>query len=120
MTPVIAGIVIGITSMVSTIIGRLSSQLQTTTAGAGSQATTITALFGDTIPTYYFQLIVGLYVVQIVFILTILANGIENGEDKLNEEFLIGKNLFGSTILYCVTAFIIILIFNLIAGAIVK
>jgi len=47
MTPVIAGIVIGITSMVSTIIGRLSSQLQTTTAGAGSQATTITALFGD-------------------------------------------------------------------------
>lgn len=121
MTPVIAGIVIGITSMVSTIIGKLGIQLKgqaASVATTGGQGAALAGLFGDTIPTYYFQLIVGFYVIQIVYILTVLSNGIENGEDKLNEEYELGKNLTRSTRLYCITAFIIILIFNLIAGAI--
>jgi hypothetical protein len=121
LTPVISGIVIGITSMVSAIISKLGTQLQQTAGGAGgaAQATTITALFGDTIPTYYFQLIVGFYVVQIIYIMTVLANGIENGEDKLNEEYLIGENMIGSTRLYCVTSLIIIMIFNVIAAHVI-
>ncbi len=121
LTPVISGIVIGITSMVSAIISKLSANIAKTTAnapGGASQATTVAALFGDTIPTFYFQLIVGFYVVQIVYIMTILANGIENGEDRLNEEFLLGKNLISSTRLYVVTSLIIILIFNFIAASI--
>jgi hypothetical protein len=120
LTPVISGIVIGITSMVSAIISKLGTQLQQTATGAqgAAQATTITALFGDTIPTFYFQLIVGFYVVQIIYIMTVLSNGIENGEDKLNEEYLLGGNLINSTRLYCATSLIIILIFNVIAASI--
>ena len=60
----------------------------------------------------------GLYVGQIVYILTIMANGIENGADNLNEEFLLGQNLLKSTILYCVIALIVMITFNLIAGEI--
>ena len=121
LTPVISGIVIGITSMVSAIISKLSANIAQTTAnapGGAAQATTITALFGDTIPTFYFQLIVGFYVVQIVYIMTILANGIENGEDRLNEEFTLGNNLISSTRLYVITSLVIILIFNFIAASI--
>lgn len=121
LTPVISGIVIGITSMVSAIISKLSANIAQTTAnapGGAAQATTVAAMFGDTIPTFYFQLIVGFYVVQIVYIMTILANGIENGEDKLNEEFALGKNLISSVRLYTVTSLIIILIFNFIAASI--
>ncbi len=120
LTPVISGIVIGITSMVSAIISKLSSQISETTAGGGAQATTVAALFGDTIPTFYFQMIVGFYVVQIVYIMTILANGIENGEDKLNEEYSLGQNLIKSTRLYCITSIIIIIIFNMIAATIIR
>lgn len=127
LTPVISGIVIGITSMISTIIGRLSSSLATVGAGAttasgvgnAAGAAGLLSLFGDTIPTYYFQLIVGFYVVQIIYILTSLSNGIENGEDKLNEEYLLGKNMISSMQLYCVTALIVMLIFNIIASTIV-
>ncbi len=119
LTPVISGIVIGITSMVSAIISKLGTQLSKTAAGApGGAAGAGIELFGDTIPTFYFQAIVGFYVAQIVYIMTILSNGIENGEDKLNEEYLLGQNMISSIRLYCITSFIIILIFNFIAAQI--
>ena len=119
MTPVIAGIVIGITSMISTILSKLSVALtQTkdqTDAGIGS----IPQIFGDGIPTLYFQIIVGLYVVEIIYILTVIANGIENGNDKLGERYELGKNLIKSTVLFCALSLAVILMFNLLAGKII-
>lgn len=118
LTPVIAGIVIGITSMVTTIIGQLRLQLEKVASapGAGAGAPTgLLSLFGDGIPTFHFQLIVGIYVVQIVYILTILSNGIENGEDRLNEKYLLGRNMIRSTLLYCFVSAVIMIIFNFIA-----
>ena len=67
-------------------------------------------------PTYFFQIIVGLYVVQLAYILTILVNGIENGVDPMTEDEMLGKALWKSTLLYVFIAFVIILIFNMIAG----
>ncbi|MFH1408475.1 MAG: hypothetical protein ABIH34_01070 [Nanoarchaeota archaeon] len=122
LTPVIAGIVIGITSMITTIILRLNEQMQNLRSDTdiGGNVNAITDLFGKGIPTYYFQIIVGIYVVQIIAIMTILVNGIQNGDDKLNERFQLGKNLFNSTILYVIVAFMIMLIFNVIAGQIMN
>lgn len=120
LTPVITAIVIGITSMVSTILGKLSGQMQKISQeGAKEAAGGLMGLFGDGVPTYFFQAVVGIYVVQIIFILTIMANGIENGNDKLNERFTLGQNMIRSTITYCAIAAIIILVFNLIAGAVI-
>ncbi len=122
LTPAIAGVVIGITSMITAILGKLSGQLQqVTTSVGGSDAaapTGILGLFGDGIPTYYFQLIVGVYVVQITFILTVIANGIENGSDKLSERYQLGNNLIRSTILYIFISGTVMLMFNIIAGRI--
>ena len=122
LTPVISGIVIGITSMVTTIIGKLGEQLsklqtESSAAQAGAVgAAGLTQLFGDGMPTFYFQIIVGFYVVQITYILTILVNGIENGFDKLAEEYQIGTNMTRSTIMYCVLSTAVMLMFNMIAG----
>lgn len=119
LTPVIAGIVIGITSMVTTIIGKLGEYMNKMAAqGEGGAAMGLAGMFGDGIPTFYFQIIVGIYVVQILYILTVLVNGIENGSDKLNERYQIGNNLVRSTILYAVVALIVMFIFNFIAGQI--
>ncbi|MFH1133210.1 MAG: hypothetical protein V1735_01840 [Nanoarchaeota archaeon] len=119
LTPVIAGIVIGITSMITTIILRLNEQMQTmqTDSGIGGLSV-ISSLFGKGIPTFYFQLIVGLYVVQIIYIMTLLQNGIENGNDNLNEKFLLGENLLKSTMLYVFISLVIMLLFNMIASSI--
>ena len=122
LTPAIAGIVIGITSMITTILISLSENIarltQQGTDISTSAVASIPDLFGNGVPAYYFQIIVGIYVVQITFILTILSNGIENGSDKLNERYLIGKYLLNSTVLYCIISLAVMLIFNYIAAQI--
>src|SRR3989344_3191885 len=120
LTPMIAGIVVGITSMITFILGSLSSQITNLSADlVTGQLSTLQGLFGDGIPTYYFQAVVGIYVVQIVYILTVLSNGIENGADHLQERYLLGNNLLKSTVLYCIIAGLVMLIFNLIASKII-
>ncbi len=126
LTPVIAGIVVGISSMITMILGKLSdymSVLKEQTGGAGGNAAgmaSFTSFFGDSIPTYYMQIIIGLYVVQVVFILVVLSNGIENGADKLGEEYNLGQKLIRTTIVYCIVTLAVILIFNLIASQILS
>ena len=117
LTPAIAGIVVGITSMVTEILGKLGTQLQQITNDTAEQAGLV-SMFGDGIPAFHFQIIVGLYIVQITYILTILVNGIENGADKLNENYSLGNNLIRSTILYCFISLAVILLFNIIASQI--
>src|SRR3989344_2305391 len=127
LTPIIAGIVIGIATMIVTILGKLTAQLSETaitpggeTGATGGAATGFTALIElfqiqNIIPSYYLQLIVGLYLVEIVIVLTILANGIENGADNLAKEHSLGKNLYRSSLLYVLVAFFITIIFTLLA-----
>ena len=117
MAPVIAGIVVGIGSMIVGVISQLGSVLDKAASGGSdvsSNLTNLTDLFSkfDTIPPYFFQIIVGIYVVQIIYILTILANGVEFGVDKLNEQSSLGRNLLKSALLYTIVSFIVVLIFN--------
>ncbi|MFA5176292.1 MAG: hypothetical protein WC413_03495 [Candidatus Nanoarchaeia archaeon] len=127
MAPVIAGIVVGIGSMITGIIVNMEKLFTKVGAGAtqetmGGNIAMVANLFKvqDIIPSFYFQLVVGVYVVEVIFILTILANGIENGPDKLNEKYLLGKNLLRGTMLYFILALIVILIFNLLSSTILS
>ncbi|KYK25966.1 hypothetical protein AYK26_01660 [Euryarchaeota archaeon SM23-78] len=124
LTPAIAGIVVGITSMITQILGNLSLMLSALGSEAGGAGGDIggmggvLGMFGTGIPTYYFQIIVGLYVVQITFILSVLINGIENGSDKLSERYIIGNNLLKTTVTYVIVALCVTILFTLIAGSI--
>jgi Flp pilus assembly protein TadB len=120
LMPAIAGIVIGITSMITTILGSLTSRLGAlaSISEQGGSAS-ILGLFGSGVPTYYFQMIVGIYVVQLVFIMAQLINGIENGADKLNERYILGDYLVKTTMTYVIISLIIMLLFNVIAASII-
>ncbi|MFW6378665.1 MAG: hypothetical protein ACOCZV_01455 [Nanoarchaeota archaeon] len=122
LTPVISAVVIGITSLITKILGKLSSKLTelgSGASGAGIAGGGLLQMFGAGIPTYQFQIVVGLYVVELSLILSIIANGIENGPDRINKEFLIGENMTKSVMLYGLLAFILILVFNIVAGNII-
>jgi len=121
LTPAISGIVVGITSMITAILTRLSTQIEVLTQEGGAISGApmdLANIFGTGIPSFYFQIVVGLYVVEIIIILTIMANGIQNGSDKLNEKYQLGTNLISSTILYCFIAGFVIILFNVIAASI--
>ncbi len=123
LTPIIAGIVVGISTMIVTILGKLTSQLsqagiEQATPETSKQLPALLQLFEikNIIPSYYLQLIVGLYLVEIVIVLTILVNGIENGADNLAKENSLGKNLYRSSFLYILVSFFVTLIFTLLAS----
>ena len=126
LTPAISGIVIGITSMITGIIGNLSDNMARLSTGLGTDGAGqvssgfSTDFFGLGVPTFYFQIIVGIYVVQIIYIMTILVNGIRNGSDSLAERYMLGKNLMTSTVLYVIISLIVMLIFNFVAAAVTK
>jgi len=58
------------------------------------------------IPPYYLQIIVGVYLVQIIFILTKTLVAIDSGEDKLERINKTGKNLQKGVFLYLVAAIV--------------
>jgi hypothetical protein len=121
LTPAIAGIVVGISSMIVTILVRLTESIaveaSTSETFLGTSAESITALFQlpSIIPTYYLQLIVGIYVVEIIFLLTKLSNSIEYGSDDLNEKYTLSKNLYTGGLLYFFAAFFVSIIFSLLS-----
>lgn len=119
LTPAIAGIVVGITSMITQILGSLSEKMREFGDAGGEGINIGTGILGSIgaggIPTYFFQAIVGVYVVQITFVLTILINGIQNGSDKLSEREMVGNNMIKSTLLYIAIAGAFTLLFSIIA-----
>jgi len=120
LTPMIAGIVVGLSTMIVTILGRLSSLLiESSSQGqelslGGADALTGLFEIQNIIPVYFLQLIIGVYVVEVVIILTFLANNIESG-NKISGEYKAGKNLYASSLLYFFVSLIVTLIFTLLA-----
>ena len=118
LTPAIAGIVIGITSMISTILTKLSAKIGD--VGSGESAPSVggdmLSIFGIGMPTFHFQIVVGIYIIQLAYILTVLSNGVENGADKLGERYELGQNIISSVLLYCILAGVVMLLFNMFAN----
>jgi hypothetical protein len=70
-----------------------------------------TVKFGETLslinieqvmPPTFFQLVIGIYMIEIVIILSYFLNGIRNGFDKTTRNVLIGRTLFTSLLLYSI------------------
>ena len=119
----VAGIVVGVGSMVVTIINILGEQFKTVgleeggfTGGIGAIASVLNVK--DVIPSYQFQAVVGIYVVEIIIILSILSTYIERGVDDTTAHYRIGKNLFTGVTLYVIVSLIGIIVFNLLANAV--
>jgi hypothetical protein len=69
------------------------------------------------LPAYKFQLMAGIYLVQIVVIMSVLLNGIVNGHDRVEEEDLLGKNLIYATLIYAGLTIAVVLVFaGLVSG----
>ncbi len=124
LTPMIAGIVVGISTMIITIILELTTKISALSGeeGLGGSLGALRGLFDvpGIIPGYYFQLIVGFYVVQLAYVLTIIQNGIENGPDKLYEQYLLGKNITKSFFIYAIIAIAISVLFTGLAVAVLS
>lgn len=113
LAPLLSGIVVGLAAMITSILGFLEfGEL-----GGGADIVGVGG-FGSfleifsrlkMIPPYYLQIIIGIYLIQVIFILTRTLVTIDSGEDKLEKTNKTGKNLKVGLLLYFITAFISII-----------
>ena len=109
LAPLLSGVVVGLAAMITSILTRLKlSELGGEGAETLGNLGNIINIFDVTsmIPPYFLQIIIGLYIVQIVFILTRALVAIDSGEDKLERTNKTGKNLTSAILLYFITAFL--------------
>ena len=107
LAPLLSGIVVGLAAMITAILGKLNlANLGEAGATGIGNLSTILQIFDLTkmIPPYYLQIAIGIYLVQIIFILTGTLVTIDSGEDKLEKTNKIGKNLTRGILLYFITA----------------
>ena len=115
LAPLLSAIVVGLASMITMILGRLSMMITEPGLGEpgimGMGPGAITEMFNvvKMIPPYWLQIIVGIYIIQVIFILTSTLVTIEEGEDRLGEKAQTSKMLLTGIGLYTVTAFIAII-----------
>ncbi len=120
LAPLLSGVVVGLAAMITGILSKLNLAEATggeTIAGVGN-LNSILNIFDMTkmIPPYLLQIIVGIYIIEIIFILSGALVVIDSGEDKLEKTNKTGINLRKGIGLYVVTALIAIIALSLLTA----
>jgi len=106
LAPLLSGIVVGLAAMITSILGKLKlADLQGGSLGVGGLERFLDIFdFASMIPPYFLQIAIGVYLIQITFILTRTLVAIDSGEDKLEKTNKTGKNLARGIALYFIVA----------------
>jgi hypothetical protein len=117
--PLISGIVVGLAALTTVIMLNLATRLGTfeATEGVPLGAGLLDVFQSQAmIPPYIFQIIIGLYVIQLTLLLSFLLTGVIHGHDRIEEQYLMAQNLFIATLLYAVITLVTTLLFGSLAG----
>lgn len=129
LSPVMAGIVVGLTTLIGTVLRSLASSINsvqssvTGTVGGGSGISSVVPfafslfnLTGGQIPLYTFQLIIGVYLITLSIIIGYAISNISQPGDRIVLRKNIANILLTSLALYIVISFIVTLVFGSIGG----
>ncbi len=121
LAPLLAGIVIGLAAMITLILNKLQllAQLSSgTELTAGINIGSFVTIFDvtKTISPYFLQVAVGIYIIEIVFILTGTLVTVDAGEDKLKKMYDTANNLKFAAWLYLITALLAIVVLSILAA----
>jgi len=92
--PLIAGVTLAITKLITNVINSMSDKIPTQNLAYGSSSffAGIGESFAlDNIRPEYFVLVIGIYIIELVFILTRFTNGIDDGDDKAAFMYSLGR-----------------------------
>ena len=123
LAPLLSGVVVGLAAMISAILSKLNlpGVSQGEAAGIGSVGSLLDIFQQSSmIPPYFLQISIGIYLIQIIFILTGTLVTIDSGEDKLAQSNKTGKNLIKGITLYFIVAsvstFILFILSSVVLG----
>lgn len=110
--PITAGVIVGMMAMVLYIFTFFGSSFENLeeffrSAGAGKIGiSSFSFIFniGKQIPFHYFQLIVGLYMIEIVYLISHFLGGMIYGDDEISKLLHLGKTMLIAVIIYSVSS----------------
>jgi len=107
--PLIAGVTLAITTLISSILSSLkvnaSAEFSTTDVSPTLPGNSQTFLMENIRPEY-FVLVIGIYLIELVFLLTRFTNGIDEGDDKATYMHTLGRCMPISVLVFSVTIII--------------
>jgi hypothetical protein len=103
--PLIAGVTLSITTLISRILGSvsISNSPEMIPEVSPGLVDTSQAFMIKNIQPEYFVLVIGMYLIELVFLLTRFTNGINEGNDKAIFMYRLGKIMPLSIIVFSVT-----------------
>jgi Flp pilus assembly protein TadB len=124
LAPLLSGIVVGLAAMITAILGMLNlNSLSSSTGGAANLGTLTNLLnifqYQYMIPPYFLQIAVGLYLVEITFILTSTLVTIDSGEDRLELINKTGQNLKRGMSLYFIVALLSVIALSILSSVVI-
>jgi len=103
--PLIGGVTLAITKLISSILGDLSGGFASEAIpGSTPSFLKVTESFTlDNVRPEYFVLVIGIYIIELVFLLVRFTNGIDEGDDKATYMYSLGKMMPTSIIVFSIT-----------------
>ena len=120
LAPLISSVVVAIVFLITLILGFLGKATEgvSGTEGIGDSGAEFSNILGDSIPTYFFQAGVGMYIVFLVVILSYLVSNLENGDDEINRKYDTGLSLIKSMTKYAMILVILMFVFGIVGSKI--
>jgi len=119
LSPITSGVVVSLTAMMMHMLVNLSGwvkSFQSQLGGYGPIGSVGGGIFSSIltidkiIPIHYFQIIVGIYMIEIVTMLSLFLSKIEYGNEKIQRNYDLGKMLLYTFLIYSVTTIVLYLI----------
>jgi len=120
LSPFISGVTVTMAIIMIRILSELGQKFQQLEASGSTFAGFISMLKEVHITSVDFILVVGIYLIETCILLSIFINGIENGEDPIGRNNLIGYVLIIGFIVFIVSVFITLSLFGPLATSAVR
>lgn len=131
LSPIMAGIVVGMTALIGSVLTSLSSNISTiqasisssygTSSGASSMVPFAFSLFnlsGGAMPLYIFQMVISIYIITLSGIIGYSISMINNPNDPIDIRDKIASTLLIAVVLYAIIAVIVTFAFSAMGGSV--
>jgi len=106
--PLIGGVTLSITKLITNILGGLSGKIPTeTVSGSDASIPSIATSFSvQNVRPEFFVLVIGIYIIELIFLMVRFTNGIDEGDDKATYMYSLGKIMPTSIMVFSLTVII--------------
>ena len=107
LTPMITGLIVSMSSVIVLVLGKLGEYMDSMNVGAAMGMADFASAFNMKAGTSpeLFQIIVGIYLIQVIIILGIFLTKIDEGDNSISQWYNVGKMLVIAVVIYFLVAF---------------